>query len=158
MPRARKAHDHDERMAKDTPANEHSAPPHSLPDALSERARAAGIDPATFAALMESLPRSDRAQLRDLCRDDLSRASGDLRRAIRRWDRPAIRRQLHLMISLGGTLGARRLGREAQRMQDLIMAGETAQLDASARLIETQLSDICGFLGTLRFDDEGRPE
>lgn len=100
------------------------------------RAEAAGIDAAVLGRLLSAMDPGDRAAIRELCARDLETTRRNAWAALRRWDRKALARHLHVMASLAQTVGADALADEARRLQVRLRSGSPAGFDAGARRMD----------------------
>jgi hypothetical protein len=96
----------------------------------------AGIDPEKLQATLLALDPSERPGLCLLVRNDLESLIEALWRHLRRWDRVALLRTNHQIISLSATVGATDLHRAALGLQRAAEGPSTAGLDRLAREID----------------------
>ncbi len=101
-----------------------------------ERALRGGIDVAILERLLSAMDPDDRDTIRDLCAIDLEKTRCSAWLALRRWDRKALGRHLHVMSSLAQTVGADRLADEAARLQARLRSGGCTGFDAGARRMD----------------------
>ena len=120
----------------------------------SEQALACGIEPQTFLRLCRTLPESQRAELRNLCRSDFMRARDGLQAASEAGDRRGMLRELHIIISLGGTSGAYGLTREAGALQEVLRDDATADHREQVRSIGVLIGCACDYFGAIEFDED----
>ena len=88
----------------------------------------------------------DRGAIRGLCARDLETTRRNAWLALRRWDRKALARHLHVMSSLAQTVGADALADEARRLQVRLRSGTTAGYDAGARRMDALARRAAAYL------------
>ena len=111
-----------------------------------DRATEAGIDAAVLDRLLGAMDPGDRDAIRELCARDLEMTRRNAWLALRRWDRKALGRHLHVLSSLAQTVGADALADEAGRMQARLRSGTAAGHDANARRMDALARRAARFL------------
>ncbi len=101
-----------------------------------ERMLAAEIDCTILERLLAAMDPDDRDTIRGLCACDLEKTRHGAWLALRRWDRKALTRHLHVMSSLAQTIGADMLANEAARMQARLRTGGSSGFDPGARRMD----------------------
>jgi CheY-like chemotaxis protein len=119
----------------------------ALPEALAEEEDDDGpvIDMATFDALAEAIGAETMAELLDKVIADLIGAQGELAMALAGLDRAPIRSASHILISVGGAVGAVRLQACARAVNASAHGEDAGKVAALVRRCIAEIDAAVGF-------------
>lgn len=109
-----------------------------------------GIDLGIFDALVEAVGRESMPELLGKVETDIANAGARVRAALASGELPELRAATHILISVGGAIGARTLQTLAQRMSRAAQGGDRALIAADSPQIVAEIDAALSFVRTQR--------
>ncbi len=123
-----------------------AADPVAPAEASAAGAAGGEVDRAVFDALLASIGRENGQELLDRLRDDIRAAAAGLGRARQSGDAGAARAQSHVLMSVAGVIGARRLQGIARRLNEAAHAEDVDKIRELSRDCLSALANLDDFI------------